>query len=344
VASIILFQSFIYDLLDFKNYMADQIWKLTALSIAAQIGTFPLSILYFHQFPNYFILTNLLVVPLAAVILYLAIAMVFLFWIPHLSALLAWILKISLKGMIFSVMQVEHLPFSVMSNIYFNNFQLVFLYMVILFVACFLHLRSKKFLFAAVFSFSFFIISLIARDLINYRNQFFIVFQQKGASVMMAAKRSNAIVLYSGKNPKLRMQAFNLAKGVGLERRIKTIEMMRIDSLQVGKLYSALKNMQVYRSRKNLVLVQNGDQHIAWLKAESQDQIVREDSIQTDVLVLANLRQANDCGPLKRIIFRHSVFDSSCKPALAMEKSKFYSEKGIIAHDVATSGAFLLGF
>src|SRR5690606_34922050 len=46
-----------------------EIWKIASVSIAAQLATFPLGLLYFHQFPNYFLLSNLLVVPLSSVVL-----------------------------------------------------------------------------------------------------------------------------------------------------------------------------------------------------------------------------------------------------------------------------------
>jgi competence protein ComEC len=54
-----------------KQYILKKIWTLITVSIAAQCATFPLGILYFHQFPNYFILSNLIVIPLAFVILFL---------------------------------------------------------------------------------------------------------------------------------------------------------------------------------------------------------------------------------------------------------------------------------
>ncbi len=42
---------------------------LVGVSVAAQLATFPLTLLYFHQFPVCFILTNLLVIPLVTVLL-----------------------------------------------------------------------------------------------------------------------------------------------------------------------------------------------------------------------------------------------------------------------------------
>jgi len=66
---------------------------LVTVSLAAQIGTAPLSVWYFHQFPNYFWLSNLLMVPLALVITCLAVGVLVLGSLPGLGPLLLWLLK-----------------------------------------------------------------------------------------------------------------------------------------------------------------------------------------------------------------------------------------------------------
>src|SRR3546814_18450680 len=43
---------------------------MTTVSLAAQLITFPLAVYYFHQFPVYFLPANLLLIPLASLILY----------------------------------------------------------------------------------------------------------------------------------------------------------------------------------------------------------------------------------------------------------------------------------
>ena len=53
-----------YTLLLFKSKWLDSLWQLVCVSIAAQIATFSLAVYYFHQFPNYFLLANVLVLPL----------------------------------------------------------------------------------------------------------------------------------------------------------------------------------------------------------------------------------------------------------------------------------------
>ncbi|MGG7036916.1 MAG: ComEC/Rec2 family competence protein, partial [Flavobacterium sp.] len=52
-----------------KNKIIRYFWDITTVSFAAQIGTLPLSIYYFHQFPGLFFITNLIVLPLVGVIM-----------------------------------------------------------------------------------------------------------------------------------------------------------------------------------------------------------------------------------------------------------------------------------
>jgi competence protein ComEC len=59
VIGIIIFQATFYDWIYFKNKVANEVWKMMAISLAAQVFTFPICIYYFHQFPNYFLITNI---------------------------------------------------------------------------------------------------------------------------------------------------------------------------------------------------------------------------------------------------------------------------------------------
>ena len=61
------------------------VWGLLTVSVAAQIGTAPLVIFYFHRFSTHFLLTNLWVIPLVTVILYSAILMLLLTPFPTLQ-------------------------------------------------------------------------------------------------------------------------------------------------------------------------------------------------------------------------------------------------------------------
>lgn len=57
-----------------ENKILNYFWQILTVSFAAQIGTFPLSVYYFHQFPALFFVTNLVVIPMLSVIMALGIA------------------------------------------------------------------------------------------------------------------------------------------------------------------------------------------------------------------------------------------------------------------------------
>ena len=63
------------------DYMAN----LIMVSIAAQLGTLPFTLYYFRQCSNYFLLTNLMVIPLAGIITMCAFALLTIGWIPGLG-------------------------------------------------------------------------------------------------------------------------------------------------------------------------------------------------------------------------------------------------------------------
>jgi competence protein ComEC len=56
-----------------KNKIANYFWEILTVSFAAQIGAFPLSIYYFHQFPGLFFVTNLVIIPFLSVIMALGV-------------------------------------------------------------------------------------------------------------------------------------------------------------------------------------------------------------------------------------------------------------------------------
>ncbi|GAB2830238.1 ComEC/Rec2 family competence protein [Ferruginibacter profundus] len=124
VVGIIVFQKPIYNLLYIKNKWIDNVWKLMAISLAAQILTFPICIYYFHQFPNLFLITNIIAVPLSGVILYAEIFVVAFSWIPFIGAYagkitgwLVWVMnKIILTVNNFSFAVWDKIPATILST------------------------------------------------------------------------------------------------------------------------------------------------------------------------------------------------------------------------------------
>jgi competence protein ComEC len=132
VLGIVYLHPKIYHLFYFPNRIIDFVWNVTAVSVAAQIATFPLSLLYFHQFPNYFLISNLIVIPLGTVILYNGILALIFAFIPGISDFLIFTLKWSVKILNESVYWVEQLPYSLSTGISISIFETWLIYILIL--------------------------------------------------------------------------------------------------------------------------------------------------------------------------------------------------------------------
>jgi len=89
VAAIVYFQPRISQVWALPKGPLDYLWQLFSLGLAAQLGTAAISIHYFHQFPLYFWLSGLIIVPLASLALWLGLAVLLLGELPLLGSLLA---------------------------------------------------------------------------------------------------------------------------------------------------------------------------------------------------------------------------------------------------------------
>jgi competence protein ComEC len=128
---IVVFQKPVYGLLHIKNKWLDKIWQLAAVSLAAQILTFPICIFYFHQFPLLFLLANILVVPLSSIILYAEIMLITCAWFHPLAV---WVGKVT-TGMLLLmntlIEKINQLSFAVWDNISATVLSTVMLYMIL---------------------------------------------------------------------------------------------------------------------------------------------------------------------------------------------------------------------
>lgn len=118
VAGILLFFQPLCTLIFTGKPVLDKLMALIAVSVSAQLATFPLGLWYFHQFPNFFLLTNLVVVPLSALIIYTGIALLTLYWVPLLTGFLASLLTFLLRFLNGSIHWIGTLPGSVTGGVY----------------------------------------------------------------------------------------------------------------------------------------------------------------------------------------------------------------------------------
>ena len=71
VLAILLINPYLTPLYHSQNPALNYLWELSCTSTAAQVGTAPLSLYYFHQFPLLFLVSNIFAIPLTGVLMLL---------------------------------------------------------------------------------------------------------------------------------------------------------------------------------------------------------------------------------------------------------------------------------
>lgn len=134
VIGIVYFQPIIKPFYKTENFVMKWIWELIVVSISAQIGTLPLSLYYFGQFPVYFLLANLIVIPLTTLLLYLSFTLVAFFFMPPMYQFLGLVLDKIVEIMLESVELINSFPNAVV-HYKILWIQVVFLYLFIVFLS-----------------------------------------------------------------------------------------------------------------------------------------------------------------------------------------------------------------
>jgi competence protein ComEC len=143
VIYIIVFYRELYLKAVLKNIISDKVWQSAAVSIVAQAGTLPLTIALFNRFPTYFILTNIIIVPLSSILVIIGCLVPLLFPLKFISEFLAMLLN-NLTGLTeLLTRKASSLPFASIENVGMTNAECLIFTATIFLFTCFL-LKKKS--------------------------------------------------------------------------------------------------------------------------------------------------------------------------------------------------------
>jgi competence protein ComEC len=191
VLSIIIFMQPVYNWFYIKNKLLDFIWKMNAVTIAAQILTVPLSIYHFHQFPGSFMLTNFLAVPLSSAILMGEILLCVVSFIPAVALLVGKLLTWFIWVMNTYIEKIEKLPFSLWDGLQISIVQAILLFLVATGISYWLIEKSKTALKLGLFT----LLGFVA-----LRSNSFIQANQQQKIIVYNVPQKRAIDIIDGRN------------------------------------------------------------------------------------------------------------------------------------------------
>ncbi|MBP5317896.1 MAG: ComEC/Rec2 family competence protein [Paludibacteraceae bacterium] len=112
VIGILAFAGEFQRLVEPLTWLGRQLLSLEAVSLAAQMATAPLCLYYFHSFPIYFPISNLLAVPAATAFVYLGIGLLAGGLWPVVGQTLGWLLDQGYQVFFGLLSDISHLPYA----------------------------------------------------------------------------------------------------------------------------------------------------------------------------------------------------------------------------------------
>jgi len=322
VLSIVIFMQPIYNLFYTKNKILDLILKLNAVTIAAQILTVPLSIYHFHQFPNYFLLTNFLAVPLSSLIVLGEILLCVVSFIPVIAIFIGKILSLLIWIMNSYIERIEILPFSLLDGLQISILQTILLFGVAAGFGFWLMEKSKaglKYALAALFGF------------VVLRTISFIQADNRQQLIVYNVPQKRAIDLIDGRKYFFVGDSDLLADDFIRNFHIKPSRVLhRIEPAINFENYQQPENLIIYNSKKIMTL------------SETKYFSPLGEKIPVDLLLISGNPKLYFNKLAETFSIKQVVFDGSCPAWKINYWKKDCDSLHIPYHDVSEKGAFVM--
>jgi competence protein ComEC len=322
VLSIVIFRKPIYDLIYIKNKSLDFIWQLAALSLSAQILTSPISIFHFHQFPNYFLITNIVAVPLASIALFGSLLLCLVSFIPILAMLIGFVLQKIIWLLNSFIEHMETMPGGLWNFLQINIVQTILIYACITAFSIWLLKKNKNsFLIGATFLLGF----------IGLRTFSFWQSYQQHKMIVYNMPQHQAIDFMDGRSYYFKGDSILLEDGFLQNFHLNPSRVMhRVSEQAKPNPFSLGKNLFEF-GPKRIFLIDGNISVMEPAKKIKVDVIVIS---RNPSLKISHLANAFDCPQW--------VFDASSSAWKIKKWQEECEQLGLSCHSVVDKGAFVL--
>lgn len=329
VLGIVYFQPKMYRLFKFDFWVADKIWALTCVSIAAQLGTLPLGLYYFHQFPTYFLVANVFVIPAAFAILSLGLAILLFSFVPVVASFLGFLLGQLIFWMNKGLFWLEAAPFSIIDRIFLDHMQVVFLFAAIFSLAAFFYFKKFAYLilvFLAVLSFSG----------IQIKRDHEIKMQRKVVFYSLGNAAATEFIL--GRTSELRMDSAAFANESNIGYSIQPARLQMGLGRELQK-FSSQSDFAIEEKPGFTIAIFQGKK-ILFLNKPTDDDY--HEKIEVDYLVIGNNAVYNLQEILPTFHFQTLIIDNGNKKYLAERLRNEADSLNLNYHSIPHDGAFTI--
>ncbi|AWA29598.1 competence protein ComEC [Flavobacterium magnum] len=178
-----------------KTKAAKYFWDIITVSAAAQIGAFPLSVYYFHQFPGLFFVTNLVILPALGIIMAYGVLVMALAFFDAVPGFLSTSLDVLIGWLNLTIRKIASFDQFVVRDIPLNAAMLIVLYVTVIVLFLWLMKPTYRKIVWAICCLLFFQGTLIYNRWKNDTAETFVVFRMKNSS-LITEKHGHGIRVY----------------------------------------------------------------------------------------------------------------------------------------------------
>lgn len=150
VLSIVWIAGPLYRTVYFPLRLLRYVWQLIAITLSAQVLTTPIILYHFHQFPNLFLITNLLIVPLSGLVLYACIFLLLISPLHSIASFIGILVEKILWLMNQCILFFDRWSFAVTNHIEFHSIQVILYYLLVVAIGCRIMYKKKMWTIVAI--------------------------------------------------------------------------------------------------------------------------------------------------------------------------------------------------
>jgi len=200
-----------------KYNWLNKLWEALAISLAAQAGTFVVSIYYFYQFPVWFLISNLVLVPFSTFIIYGSLVLLIVTPVKWLAVktgfAVSWIIKLFIK----SLFILNAFPYLLISPITLNLFQAFILIGFLLITYWVINYKNYRLIKVQGLFILLFTVSLVYKEYNLSKIDKYYVLNQKQEPIWVQQNGKNIAAIYNKEltdKTKNTIQSFATQQGV----------------------------------------------------------------------------------------------------------------------------------
>lgn len=320
VLGIVAFMKPVNNWFYFKNKSLQKIWGLASVTISAQVFTVPIVVFYFHQFPNLFLITNFIAVPLSFIILFGEIIVLILTPIKILASFLGMITGYLITSLNWFIQHLNKLPVSVWGGLQINVVQTWLLFGCLLAACLWLAQKSAK---AFLFSISCLAALVVSISLEKIESS------ERRQLIVYNVPKLSATDIIDGSNYSFIGDSALLEDSFLRNFHVKPSRVQRHLAVQPENYFTASENFILKAGTTKILFLKNA------LPRNSSEKMA------VDIIVLSGNPKVYISQLQEQFIFHEIVFDSS-NPLWKIEKWKKDCENlHLRFHAVPAQGAYV---